>query len=139
MTNTPTTAELIRKAIQELKSKEEEIHKKYDKKIEELEVARRDELKKINSEWDEIRGSIPSIDKKKGKSSSDRQNRKRVDDTEISAGIKKILTAPTASIKTSSLLEKLDIGYPRLNKYAKSKDSLILFKGKKKDGAWSLK
>ena len=138
MTNTQSTTDLIRKALQELKNKEEEIHKKYDKKIEEIESARKDDLKKIHDEWNAIRDCIPSADKKKGKSSN-RQNRKRIEDHEITSSIKKIITSPASSIKTIELLEKLDIGYPRLNKYSKSKDSVIVFKGKKKDGAWYLK
>jgi hypothetical protein len=74
----------------------------------------------------------PKVKKKSG------ANKKPIDDTKITAIVQESFKDGT-ELKTDDLLTKIGIGYPRFNKYAKGKDSVIVFQGSKKSGSWILK
>jgi hypothetical protein len=144
----------VKSFTRDFKSKEKTIIRKYATQIAKLESDRDKELKDLRKETIALRKAVSILDsnsqlkeKVKAPASTEKKtkvkkksggNRKTIEDPAITEILKELLKEGT-EMKTDALCEKIGIGYPRFNKYAKGTDSVIVYKGSKKNGSWILK
>jgi hypothetical protein len=144
----------VKSFTKDFKSKEKTIIRKYATQIAKLESDRDKELKDLRKETIALRKAVSILvstdqikEKVKTPTSSEKKtkvkkksggNRKPIKDPAITELLKELLKDGT-EMKTEALCKKIGIGYPRFNTYAKGADSVIVYKGSKKNGSWILK
>jgi tryptophanyl-tRNA synthetase len=153
-TGTNDLVEKLKSFTKDFKSDEKAIIKKFAIQIAKLESDRDKELKDLRKDAIALRKAVSILDsndqvkeKVKAPASTEKKtkvkkksggNRKTIEDPAITEILKELLKEGT-ELKTDALCQKIGIGYPRFNKYAKGSDSVIVYKGSKKNGSWILK